>query len=288
LFLDLAYKVSEKQLEAENKVAVDQLTFGEKTDSPDATSLPVPLAVALLKDRNGRIDIDLPIRGDLKDPDFKYGKAVWATLGNLLTKMVASPFALMGKLVPGGGDGEELQRLTFEPGSTALAPTEMKKIDALMKGLEERPGLRLEITGTADPARDRQAVALQRFQESLRNRWRQENGPTPEADVPPAAEARIITQLFDQWRSQQPVESHPPTASPQPPTTEEMKRKLVESIQVEDDALRTLARTRAEQVQALMVGEGKLPEERVFLTDVDLTASDHDKVGSRLNITAGS
>ncbi len=99
----MKYKVSQKQLEAENKVVVDQLTFGEKVDSPDATSLPVPLAVALLKDRKGRIDIDLPIRGDLKDPDFKDGKVVISTLLNLLTKIVASPFTLMGKLIPGGG-----------------------------------------------------------------------------------------------------------------------------------------------------------------------------------------
>ena len=286
LFLDLAYKVSQKQLEAENKVEVDQLTFGEKTDSPDAINLPVTLAVALLKDRNGRIDIDLPIRGDLKDPDFKYGKVVLSTLSNLLTKIVASPFSLIGKLVPGGGDGKELQHLTFDPGSTSLAPSEMKKIDALMKGLEERPGLRLEITGTADPARDRHAVALQRFQEVLSNRWRQENGNTPETNLPPDAEARMIAQLFEQWRSQQPPEPQPPDAKP--PTTEEMKRKLVESIQIEDNVLRALARTRAEQVQAQMVGEGKLPEERVFLTDVDLTTSAHDKVESRLNITAGS
>jgi len=288
LFLDLAYKVSQKQLEAENKVAVDQLTFGEKIDSPDATSLPVPFAVALLKDRNGRIDIDLPIRGDLKDPDFKYGKAVWATLGNLLTKMVASPFALMGKLVPGGGDGEELQHLTFEPGSTALAPTEMKKIDALMKGLEERPGLRLEITGTADLTRDRQAMAMQKVQELLRNRWHQENGNTAEADLPVSAEARLITQLFDQLPRQQPAQSKTPDGAAKPLTMEEMRRTLAESIRVDDDALRALARTRAEQVQSLMVGDGKLPEERVFLTDVDLTTSDHDKVESRLNITTGS
>jgi hypothetical protein len=288
LFLDLVYKVSQKRLEAENKVAVDQLTFGEKTDSPDATSLPVPLAVALLKDRQGRIDIDLPIRGDLNDPDFKYGKAVWSTLGNLLTKMVASPFALMGKLVPGIEDGEELQHLTFEPGSTAVAPTEMKKIDALMKGLEERPGLRLEITGTADAERDRQAVALQRLQETLRTRWRQENKSSPESEPPPAAEARIVGQLFDQWRREQPVQPQPPDSSATPPTTEEMKRQLVESIPVEDDVLRALARTRAEQVQSLLVRDGKLPEERVFLTEVDVTTSDHDKVESRLNITPGS
>jgi hypothetical protein len=116
LSLDLKYKISKKQLEAENKVLVDQLTFGEKVESSDATSLPVKLAVALLKDRKGRIDIDLPIRGDLKDPDFKYGKAVVSTLLNLLTKIVASPFTLMGSLIPGGGDAEELQYLEFDPG----------------------------------------------------------------------------------------------------------------------------------------------------------------------------
>jgi hypothetical protein len=115
LSLDLKYKVSQKQLEAENKVLVDQLTFGEKVDSPDATSLPVKLAVALLKDRKGRIEIDLPIRGDLKDPDFKYGKAVISTLLNLLTKIVASPFTLMGKLIPGGGDEEDFSSSSSLP-----------------------------------------------------------------------------------------------------------------------------------------------------------------------------
>ena len=290
LFLDLVYKVSQKQLEAENKVAVDQLTFGEKTDSPDAMSLPVQLAVALLKDRQGRIDINLPIRGDLKDPDFKYGKAVWATLGNLLTKMVASPFALMGKLVPGGGDGDDLQHLAFEPGSTTIAPNEQKKIDALMKGLEERPGLRLEITGTADPARDRHALALQMLEQQLRTRWRDKNGGAKNGDKPsPMDEERLIRELFDHWRSQQTPAPEKADPAQKPPTVEEMKRELLATVKVEEDALRTLARTRAEQVHEQLVGEGKLPDERVFLTDVDLAPSeDHEKVQSRLNITAGS
>ena len=181
LSLDLKYRVSQKQLEAENKVVVDQLTFGEKVDSPDATSLPVMLAVALLKDRQGRIDIDLPIRGDLKDPDFKYGKAVLSVLLNLLTKIVASPFTLMGKLIPGGGDGEELQYLEFDPGAVAVAATELKKVEAIAKGLEERPGLRLEITGTPILfVIDRCLV----FRSSMRNcvaRWQQGKGVSKES-----------------------------------------------------------------------------------------------------------
>ena len=132
-------------------------------------------------------------------------------------------------------------------------------------------------------------MALQKLQELLRSRWRQENGGAPEADLPPSAEARLITQLFDQLPRQPPAPPKlPESAALNPPTTEEMKRTLMESIRVDDNALRALARTRAEQVQSLMVGDGKLPEERVFLTEVDLASSDEDKVQSRLNITAGS
>jgi hypothetical protein len=289
LSLELKYKVSRKQLEAENKVVVDQLTFGEKVNSPDATSLPVKLAVALLKDRKGRIDIDLPIRGDLKDPDFKYGKVVVSTLLNLLTKIVASPFTLMGKLVPGGGDAEELQYLEFDPGAVAVAATELKKIEAIAKGLEERPGLRLEVTGTADPVRDRKVLALQKLNAQLLARWRQWKGISKEADLPTVEEESMLKELFDQQRSLQPVAA---TAEGEqlpwkPPTLEEMRQKLATVITVPDSDLRLLAEQRAEQMRGQLVVDGKLADERVFLTEVDLTAADHEKVRSRLNITAG-
>ncbi|WP_455388864.1 DUF748 domain-containing protein, partial [Petrachloros mirabilis] len=289
LFLDLTYKVSKKQLEAENKVTVDQLTFGEETNSPDATSLPVPLAVALLKDRNGRIDIDLPIRGDLNDPDFKYGRVLLSTLVNLLTKMVASPFALMGKLIPGAGDGESLQYIEFEPGVPSLIDSELTKVEALTKGLEERPGLRLEVTGTANPTRDRKALALQKLNEQLLAMWQQEKGGSQETSMPVEEQARLIKKLFEQGRSQQPVA--PPAqkseVAPQPPTVDEMRQALVATISVDDAALRTLAHQRADHIRERFVGGGKLASERVFLTEVDLTPSEGEKVRSRLNITAG-
>ena len=285
LSLDLKYKVSQKQLEAENRVVVDQLTFGEKIDSPDATSLPVALAVALLKDRKGRIEIDLPIRGDLKDPDFKYGKAVLSVLLNLLTKIVASPFTLMGKLIPGGGD-EDLQFIEFPPGSEAVAGEELKKLEALAKGLEERPGLRLEITGTADPVHDRKVLGLQKLKAQLLARWQQGKGASKEGDLPIVEEERAIKELFDQQRSQQPVAT-PAQGNSKPPTIEDMRQQLVAAMPVSDAELRLLAQQRAEQIRGQLAGDGKLADERVFLTEVDLTASDHEKVRSRLNLTAG-
>jgi len=289
LSLDLKYKVFRKRLEAENKLVVDQLTFGEKVNSPDATSLPVKLAVALLKDRKGRIDIDLPIRGDLKHPDFKYGKVVVSTLLDLLTKIVASPFTLMGKLIPGGGDAEELQYLEFDPGAVAVVATELKKVEAIAKGLEERPGLRLEVTGTADPVRDREVFALQKLKAQLLARWQQGKGVSKEVDLPIVEEERAIKELFDQQRSRQPVATPAEGAQlpSKPPTIEEMRQQLVAAMPVPDSDLRLLAQQRAEQMRGQLVVDGKLADERVFLTEVDLTASDHEKVRSRLNITAG-
>ncbi len=290
LFLDLTYKVSQKQLEAENKVAVDQLTFGEKTNSPDATSLPVPFAVALLKDRKGRIDIDLPIRGDLGDPDFKYGRVVLSTLMNLLAKLVASPFTLMGKLIPGGGNADDLQFLEFEAGSPAMLAAELKKCEALIKGLEERPGLRLEITGTADLVRDRQVLRLQKLKAQLQTKWQQERALPKDTELPPDEEERLIKERFEQEHAGPP--GAPPAPKPDvastPPTVEEMRQQLAASIPVDEASLRILAGERAKQIRDQLAGEGKLAEERVFLTEVDLTASGHERVRSRLNITAGS
>jgi hypothetical protein len=290
LSLDLAYKVAKQELVAENRVAIDQLTFGEKINSPDATSLPVPFIVALLKDRNGRIDIDLPIRGDLKDPDFKYGKAVISTLLNILGKVVASPFALMGKLIPGGGDGEELQFIEFAPGVATLSAPELKKLEALIKALEERPSLRLDIAGTADPVRDRQALSLQKLMAEVQTRWRRERGKpaATEDSIPADDEQRLIKDLHDEHQKK----TAPATPAPKAdvpaklPTVEEMKQILAAVTPLDEEGLRSLARQRADQVREHLTGEGKLADERVFLLDVDLTASDHERVRSRLSITA--
>jgi outer membrane protein OmpA-like peptidoglycan-associated protein len=290
LSLDLKYKVSQKQLEAENKVLVDQLTFGQKVDSPDATSLPVPLVVALLKDRKGRIDIDLPIRGDLNDPDFKYGKVVLSTLLNLLTKIAASPFSLMGKLIPGGGDEEALQFVAFPPGSTTVDDRELKKLEALAKGLEERPSLRLDITGTADPIRDRQAFNRMKLQEIVQAKWQRERGkPSAKGEpVPADDEQRLIQQLYEEHKKKAMPSTAPAQADGpgKAPTHEDMKQVLMAAMPLDEEALRALARQRAEQVREQLIGEGKLADERVYLLDIDLHASDHEQIRSRLAIAA--
>ncbi|THJ17324.1 MAG: DUF748 domain-containing protein [Nitrospira sp. CG24B] len=283
LSLDLKYKVSQKVLEAENLVHVDQLTFGDKTNSPDATSLPVPLLVGLLKDRKGIIEIDMPIRGNLNDPDFKYGKVVISTLLNLLGKVVASPFALMGKLVPGGASEEDLQFIEFQPGSAVLADAELTKLEALEKALDERAGLRLDITGTTDAMRDVAVLQTMKLREQL---FAMNGGRKPDQEeLSPKEEQRLVEKLY----AKLPVPNPSVTpAEPTQPTVEDMKRKLAVAIQISPSELEALAHQRAEAIRHHLLEGGKLTEERVILLDTGAAESGHEKVRTPLSLSAGS
>lgn len=282
LSLDLKYKVSQKVLEAENLVQVDQLTFGEKTNSPNATSLPVPLIVGLLKDRKGLIEVDMPIRGDLNDPDFKYGKVVISTLLNLLTKVVASPFSLMGKLIPGGGNEEELQFIEFEPGSAALLDSEVHKLEALEKALDERAGLRLDIKGTTDATRDVAELQTMKLREQL---FAMSGGKKPDQEeLSPKEEQRLVEKLYAKLPAPDPSVT---PAEPTQPTVEAMKRKLAAAIQISPSELEALAHQRAEAIRGHLLEGGKLTEERVALLDAGTAESGHEKVRTQLSLSAG-
>ncbi|MBK9306573.1 MAG: DUF748 domain-containing protein [Nitrospira sp.] len=283
LSLDLKYKVSQKVLEAENVVKVDQLTFGEKTDSPDATSLPVPLVVGLLKDRKGLIEIDMPIRGDLNDPDFKYGKVVISTLLNLLTKVVASPFALMGKLIPGDGSAEDLEFIEFQPGSAALVEEELKKLEALQQALDERAGLRLDVKGTADSTLDRTALQATKLRAQL---FAMQGGANPDQEeLSPKVEQRLVEKLFAKLP---PPDSLTTSGESAQPTVEAMKQKLAAAIEISDKEFEALARQRAEAIRNRLLEGGVLTKERVVLLDTGEAESGHEKVRTQLALSAGS
>ena len=166
LNLDLAYNLVGRKLESKNVITLDRFTFGEKVESPDATHLPVRLAIALLKDRNGQILLDVPVEGSLDDPKFRIGKVVVHVLMNILEKAATSPFSLLGAVF--GGGGEELSYQDFAPGSAVLSPADEQKLDSLAKGLYERPGLQLEIAGSIDPEADRDGLRRTSLEKQIR------------------------------------------------------------------------------------------------------------------------
>ncbi|MDN5844209.1 MAG: DUF748 domain-containing protein, partial [Alcaligenaceae bacterium] len=151
LSVELHYQIKDKALQADNKVLLNQLTFGKPSDSPDALQLPVLLAVALLKDASGNIDIDLPISGSLDDPEFSVGGIIVKVIVNVITKAVTAPFQLLASAF---GGGEDLSRVDFAPGSATLDEAAKSTIATLVKALSDRPSLKMDITGRADPQAD--------------------------------------------------------------------------------------------------------------------------------------
>lgn len=144
LSLDLEYKIHQHQLQGENQVIMDQLVLGEKVDSPQAHHLPLDLAIAILEDSDGRIDLGLPVSGSLDDPQFSYGGIIWKAIVNVVTKIATAPFRALGALF---GGGEKFESIVFEAGNPQLTPPEREKIVRLAGALTKRPKLSLEIHG---------------------------------------------------------------------------------------------------------------------------------------------
>lgn len=272
--VNVAYKIENRKLEAQNNVYLDQLSFGDKVESPDATKLPVMLAVALLKDRNGVIDVNLPIGGSLDDPEFSVGGVIVRVLVNLIVKAVTAPFALLGSLF---GGGEELSYAEFDPGRAAIADGARKKLDALAKALADRPGLKLEIAGRVDPDGDREGLkraALERKVKAQKLAEVVKRGESVSLDavvVGPAEYPKYLLAAYKQEKFPKPRNAIG-LAKDLPPA--EMEKLMLAHAQAAAEDLRQLAVQRAQVVKDYLVSEGKVPDERVFTVAPKLVAED--------------
>ncbi|SOY67246.1 DUF748 domain-containing protein [Cupriavidus taiwanensis] len=283
LTVDVAYKIENGKLDARNHLFLDQLTFGERVDSPDATKLPVLLAVSLLKDRNGVIDVNLPVSGSLSDPEFSIGGVIVRVIVNLLTKAITSPFSLLASAF--GGGGEELGYVEFAPGTATLTPAAKDKIAKLGQALNDRPSLRLEISGRIDPATDeagaRRAWLDARVAEQKRRDQRdnaQSGGQAGEDEageqgaelkVTKAEYPKYLEQVYKRTAMKKP-RNFVGFAKTLPP--EEMEKLLMANATVTEADLKRLAEQRALVVKQSLEREGKVPESRLFLTAPKLSA----------------
>jgi hypothetical protein len=220
LLVDLHENIAHGQLAASNHVVVASLTLGAKNNSPDATKLPVKLGIALLKDRQGNIDLDVPLHGNLSDPQFRVMPIVWQVLENLLEKAATAPFTLLGKLF--GGGGEEMSYVDFQPGLADIPAPEQAKLDKLSKALYERPALNLEISAGADPASDTPVLARLKLDGQIRSMQARElivAGTPPETvqsiQVDPTNYTRLLKILYLQTIGTNNTAASAP-AAPQP------------------------------------------------------------------------
>jgi hypothetical protein len=164
LNLDLKYALENNRLQGDNKVVIDQLKLGERIDSDKAIDLPLELALALLTDSNGVIDLAVPVSGDLDNPEFSLGSVIMGAFVNLITKAITAPFTLLANLV---GSEEDLERVTYASGSAELDDAGKAKLTTLAEALNQRPELKLVIMGRLHPTADREKLQRAALRQSL-------------------------------------------------------------------------------------------------------------------------
>ncbi|WP_408598900.1 DUF748 domain-containing protein [Pseudomonas sp. PLMAX] len=292
LNLDLHYVITKGQLKAENKVVVEQLQLGEKVDSPDAVSLPLKLAIALLKDVDGKISIELPVTGDLNNPQFSVMPIVWQTLRNLIVKAAAAPFKLIGGLVAGGGS-EDLGTVSFAPGSSDLSKDAEAALVKLSQALKERPTLRLEIEGTAAKSSDGPLLAEQRLEREYQYNYYkmlQRRGDKVPAkanllEVPDSEKGPLLEGIYRTRLKVQPPAEWKDLGKEE--RTAKMRADVIQFWSSSEVLLRELGQERASSIKDYLVDKGQLADDRVYFIDAQLGEAEKDgKVVTPMHLDA--
>lgn len=278
LSLGLNYKLSNNKLVAENNVTLDQLTLGDVVNSKEATSLPIKLALSLLKDANGVIEFNLPIRGDIDHPDFRYSSLVWGALGNLITGILSSPFKALAGLVE--GDNENFDHVIFTANSAEISSIEQAKLDSLAKALLQRPSLYIEIRGLSSNLIDHDEIAYAKVLKQL------QLSPKTLSDILTEDEKTSLLTYYSSLNKPTEQETRKEVASNQenirPTLTKEEQER--ENEQIFNDAIKfvlaktpvtdreylMLAKQRALQIQKYLIETAQVPSVNVFLLDSSL------------------
>ena len=287
LSLDVRYTVQpDGQLTATNKLVLNQLTFGDKVDGAP-NSLPVKLAVALLADRNGVIDLDLPISGSLNDPQFRIGPVIWKVITNLVAKAITAPFSLLANALGGGGSAE-LSTVAFAPGSGVLTGSAKEGLDKVAKALVDRPGLRLTVQGTANVEAEREAIKRERLKGLLlaeKRRRATAQGQDAAAVASYSAEEMpvLLRAVYRRADITKPRNLVGLTKDIEVP---DMEALLLANINVNDEAARELALQRGVVVKDYLAAK-QVSAERLFLGAVKTGGAAADaKPQAELNLTS--
>ncbi|QVN20583.1 DUF748 domain-containing protein [Burkholderia pyrrocinia] len=286
LNVDLHYQLANDQLSANNHIFIDQLTFGDRVENDTATKLPVKLAISLLKNTRGQIDVNLPVSGSLSNPEFSVGGLIWHAVLNLIAKAVTSPFTLLANAF--GGGGEDLGYVEFAPGTYDLTDAQQKKLDTVVKMLTEKPSIRLDLIGRVDPAKDTPGLRdayVERLvrQQKLKDVVGQGESIDPmSVKVDPAEYSKYLTRAYKAADFKKPrnlvgLQKTLPDA--------DMKQALADHAPADDNALRALAQQRAQAVRQYL--EGKIDSSRMFVVAPKLDAKGIEDKGATTRVDFG-
>ncbi len=299
LTTDLKYVIEDRLLDAQHHIRIDQLEWGEATASKEAVPLPIKLATSLLKDVNGVIDLDVPVKGTLDDPKFRIGPIVWQIIKNILVKAVTFPFRALGSLFQGA---EEAQFVQFAPGDSALDPASAGQLDALAKGLAQKPEIKLDIPIGVVEELDRPALVERALTAEIDAATRRKLRVRPDEEAPPTLAAlepkeqiAVLSAVVEKLTGaapQLPEPPPPPEGTPraearameQTATLEALERQARAAITVDPLALERLGQGRGEAIQSALLAGGALPPDRVFLARNDKVTAQDGKVRFELGV----
>ncbi len=271
LSLDLGYRIEGTKLQADNQIFIDQIALGEQVESPDAIKVPIRLAIALLQNRAGEIRLNVPVSGDLGDPEFSLAGAFFQVLLNIITKAITSPFAVLGALA---GGGEDLQFMEFAAGSAEINDQARNKLEAITKIMYERPGLKLEVLGHAEPVEDRERMRQEAFQRLLKVEKYKET-----AKKDRAVTSMDSIEIRDEEKQKYLLKAYEAATFARPKNNfgmlikqpgEKMEKMLFDHIEMSNNDLLLLAAKRAGNVRDFLITSGNVESERVFLVDAVL------------------
>jgi hypothetical protein len=291
LSFDVKYHVENRKLSAENHLFLNRLTFGERVESPTATKLPVLLAVALLKDRNDNIDINLPISGSLDDPQFSMGGIIVKAIVNLIVKAVTAPFTLIANLFAGG---PELSHLEFDYGSAALPPVAESKLKSIAKALYDRPGVKLDIAGRADPVNDAEGLKRQALEHKVKAQKLKDLikegesvASVEEMTITPEEYPKYLAAAYGQEKIPDKPRYFIGLAKKLP--VAEMEALIIANIKVSDEDLRELANRRALGTKDFLVKAGPVESERIYIVAPQAPKPEQEKLKqSRVDFNLGA
>ena len=267
LVMNLDYTIEGKKLVSRNKIFIDQLTLGEKVDSPDALSLPVKLGIALLKNRKGQIDLDVPVTGRTDDPKFSVGYFILKIIGNIIEKVVTAPFAFIGSLF----GGEELGYVEFNPGSAVVTEKSAEKLDILAKALYDRPMLKLEMEGhvdvDADTARIKQVILDKKVKSAKYEDYIKKGLKIPPVEKVTVQPDEYRQYLMAAYTAERGITGDKERQELEKLETDAVEDMMQENIAVTESDLRQLAYERASRVLDHILSSDKVEKERLFLVE---------------------
>lgn len=296
LSVDLEYKIKQRQMTGENKFVINKLRLGEHVDSPDAVNLPLDLAIAVLEDSDGIIDLNLPVSGSLDDPQFSYGKVVWKAFVNVLGKIATAPFRALGNLL--GIKSDKLEAVMFDPASAALAPPEQEKLQAVAKAMEKRPALTLSVTPAYDATADRKALQEQAIRRDVAQRMGLKLAPNEQPGPVDLHNPKVQSAVFQLAQERGPdakkrgvlgkLKDYLEIAKPEDPAAyESMLQQLKNGVNIPDSDLQQLANARAASVQQYLQQSAGLAPSRLAQSPIDAVSGDDGQVPLKLNLGVG-